>query len=71
MGIYSAANIYGLQFIPICEEHYDFLVDDETMDLKEFQEFQKTLQSEEFNKRLKKMGGYIIRKPGYIVNLES
>ncbi|SET43230.1 molybdopterin biosynthesis protein [[Clostridium] polysaccharolyticum] len=70
MGIYSAARIYGLDFIPICEEHYDFLVDDETLELEEFQEFLKIMKGEELKARLGRMGGYVINNSGCIVNLE-
>ena len=68
MGIYSVANIYGLDFIPICEEHYDFLVDERAMNSKLFLEFLKVIQGEEFRKRLEKIGGYIVENIGDIID---
>lgn len=64
MGIYSVAKIYGLDFIPICEEEYDLLVSEEILETKNFQEFLKVLKSDEFRRRINKMGGYIIENPG-------
>ena len=68
LGIKSVANIYGLDFIPICEEHYDFLVNEKTMDSKLFQEFLTVIQGEELRQRLEKIGGYIVKNIGDIID---
>ena len=60
LGIYSAAKMYGLDFIEICVEEYDFLIDEKAYETDGVQAFLKTLQSEEFKKRLSDMGGYRI-----------
>ena len=70
MGIYSVANLYGLDFIPVCEEHYDFLVDERVMDSELFQEFLKVIQGEEFRKRLEKTGGYTIENIGDVIDFQ-
>ena len=60
LGIYSAAKMYDLDFIEICVEEYDFLIDEKAYETDGVQAFLKTLQSEEFKKRLSDMGGYRI-----------
>lgn len=59
LGIYSAAKMYDLDFIPICNETYEFLVDKNEMNNPMVKAFLDVLYSEEFKKRLEKMGGYI------------
>lgn len=66
MGIYSAAQIYGLDFIPICTEQYDFLIPDYAWDTPMVQKFIEVLKSEAFRTRLEKLGGYKIGKPGEV-----
>ena len=58
LGIYSAAKMYGLDFIPLWNEEYDFLVSESCLDLPAVQAFLETLRSEEFKARLEAMGGY-------------
>ena len=58
MGIYSAAKAYGLDFIPVCEEDYDFIVPESFMRLKGMKHFLEVLESEEFKKALEGLGGY-------------
>ena len=60
LGIYSAAAIYGLDFIPLFHEEYDFLVNEHYADDPMVKAFFDILYSEEFSDRLKKMGGYQI-----------
>ena len=67
LGIYSAAKLYGLDFIPICREDYDFLVLGNCYDQAKFQEYLKCLQSKEFRDRLKQLGGYELDAPGRII----
>lgn len=62
LGIYSAAKTYDLDFIPICNEEYDFLVSDAAWEMPMVQEFFKILFSEEMAKRLNDLGGYSIRQ---------
>ncbi len=64
MGILAAARIYDLDFIPICEEEYDFLIAAESQEHPQFQRFMQVLQSEELARRLEAMGGYKLDRPG-------
>ncbi len=58
MGIYSAAKMYGLDFIPVCNEEYDFLINEKEIDSPEVKAFLEILKSDELKKRLNEMGGY-------------
>jgi len=60
LGIYSAAKMYDLDFLPICDEEYDLLIPDYALELPIIKEFLKILKSKEFKKRLDKLGGYEI-----------
>jgi len=66
MGIYSAANIYGLDFIPICTEQYDLLIPDYAWDSQPVQKLIEILKSDEFKERLERLGGYTLGHPGEI-----
>ena len=59
LGIYSAAKMYGLDFIPICNETYEFLVDKKYLDNPMVKAFLDVLYSEDFQNRLEALGGYV------------
>ena len=59
LGIYSAAKMYHLDFIPICNETYEFLIDQSYIDNPMVKAFLDVLYSEEFKARLAEMGGYV------------
>ncbi len=67
LGIFSAAKIYGLEFIPLWQEQYDLLVLEEAMKLESMQEFRNVLAGKELRHRLEKLGGYIVENPGEII----
>lgn len=58
LGIYSAAKTYDLDFIPICNEEYDLLIDEKAYDSEKIKDFLKVLHSDELKERLKRLGGY-------------
>lgn len=58
MGVYSAAKMYDLDFIPVCNEEYDFLINEDYIDSPEVKAFIKILRSDELKARLDEMGGY-------------
>lgn len=58
LGIYSAAKMYDLDFIELCVEEYDILIDEKAYESEAVQEFLKAFASDEFKKRLTEMGGY-------------
>ena len=59
LGIYSAAKMYDLDFIPICNETYEFLIDKNYLNDPAVKQFLEVLYSEEFKARLSEMGGYV------------
>lgn len=70
LGIYSAAKIYDLDFIPVCEEQYDLLVSQSAFDDPLVQQFLDILPSEAFAERLMKMGGYVFGTPGTVRRID-
>ena len=66
MGIYSAAKLYDLDFLPICTEQYDLLISDEAWALPQTQMLLNILKTEEFHQRLAAMGGYQVDQPGRV-----
>jgi putative molybdopterin biosynthesis protein len=59
LGIYSAAKMYGLDFIPVCNETYEFLIDKKYLNDPMVKQFLDVLYSDEFKARLSEMGGYV------------
>ena len=69
MGIYSAAKLYDLDFIPICIEEYDLLIPDHAWDTPQVQQLLATLKSDTFKEKILTMGGYTVEKPGEVIPL--
>lgn len=66
LGIYSAARIFGLDFIPIYEEQYDLLVLQGALELEIMQRLLEVLRGEELSHRLARLGGYKLVHPGEV-----
>lgn len=66
MGIYSAAQLYGLDFLPVCMEQYDLLIPDYAWETPMVQQLLKTLKSDAFRSRLEALGGYEVKEPGRV-----
>ena len=66
LGIYSAAKLYNLHFIPICDEQYDLLVPDYAWDTFLLNRLLDVLKSDAFRARLEQLGGYTLDKPGSV-----
>jgi len=66
LGIYSAAKLYNLDFIPICEEQYDLLIPDYAWNTTMVQRLIQILKSDGFRQRLEALGGYSLDKPGTV-----
>ena len=67
MGIYSAAKLYDLDFIPICIEEYDLLIPDHAWDTPQVQQLIATMKSEAFKEKILALGGYTVENPGEII----
>lgn len=66
LGIYSAAKLCGLDFIPVCQEQYDLLVLHSALDTPVVRAFLEVLASEAFRQRVEALGGYELHRPGRI-----
>ncbi len=66
LGIYSAAKMYGLDFVPVCEEQYDLLIPDYAWDTPMVQALIEVLQSNAFRNRIEQLGGYRTDHPGHV-----
>ena len=71
LGILSAAKLYDLDFVPVCDEQYDLLIPDHAWDMPMMQNLLDVLKSDEFRQRLDALGGYTIDNPGRVIKVES
>ncbi len=67
MGIESVARVMDLEFIPIAEESYDFIVTEEIYNSDLYKKFEAVITSEEFKERLIQMGGYRLDNIGQLI----
>jgi len=65
LGIRTAAEMYGLGFVPIAEEHYDFLVLRKRLEKESVKAFLEALGSAEFKTQLQR------RAPGLVPSEET
>ena len=71
LGVYSAANMMGLDFIPVCNEEYDLAIPEEYLELDIIKEFIETIKSEEFKEKLDELGGYDYSNTGTIIGADD
>ena len=69
MGIYSAAKLYDLDFLPVCIEEYDLLIPDHAWDSPMVRQLISTLKSPAFREKIENMGGYTLDRPGEIIEI--
>lgn len=69
MGIYSAAKLYDLDFIPICIEEYDLIIPNHAWDSPMVQQLLTILRSDTFREKILSMGGYTVDHPGQVLCL--
>lgn len=70
MGIYSAAQLYDLDFLAICIEEYDLIIPDHAWETPVVQQLIATLKSPAFREKMLAMGGYTVDHPGEIIPLD-
>ncbi len=70
LGIKTAAEMYGLDFVPVAEEHYDFLILRKRLEKETVKKLLDTLRSSEFKSELpKKAPGLVpIDETGMVLN---
>lgn len=69
LGVYSAAVMMGLEFIPVCNEEYDIAIPKEFLDNPMIQEFVRVIKDHEFKEKLDCLGGYDYSEAGNIILL--
>lgn len=69
LGVKSAADSMGLDFIEIGIEEYDFALLSKNIDNKKVQVFIDIIKGDELREKLDKLGGYGYSKVGEIVNI--
>ena len=67
LGIYAAAKIFDLDFIPLGEERYDLLLREESLEDSQVKKLLEIINSAEFKKEVEKLGGYKTTYTGQIV----
>ncbi|WP_456329534.1 molybdopterin biosynthesis protein [Archaeoglobus sp.] len=71
VGIKSVAVNYGLDFIPLRSEEYDFLIRRDRMEKEAVRDFLECLTSEEFASRLQKVDGLkVYERTGEVVEID-
>ena len=71
MGIYSAAQLYDLDFLPVCIEEYDLISPDHAWDSPMVRQLVATLKSPAFREKILAMGGYTLDRPGEIIAIDG
>lgn len=66
LGILPAARAFGLDFIPVAEERYDLLMEEEFYRSPEGQALLATLTDPVFKKEVEALGGYSMRDAGKV-----
>jgi len=69
LGVYSAAKMYDLDFVHICDEQYDLLIPDHAWELPEVQHLLDALKSDDLKERLNMLGGYMLENTGEVMAL--
>lgn len=70
LGVYSAAKAMDLDFVPLANEQYDFLIPAEYLEDERVQQFIGILSSDEFKQRLTDLGGYDVTYTGEVRIIE-
>ena len=67
MGVLSAANAMGLDFMEVAYEEYDFAIPVKYLKLPHVQAFIEILKSSEFREELERLGGYTSDDSGKVI----
>ncbi len=70
LGVYSAAKAMDLDFVPLADEDYDFLLRAESIEMELVKEFIQLLKSDEFRNCVENLGGYGFQNTGEIIWIE-
>jgi putative molybdopterin biosynthesis protein len=71
LGIESAANVVGVDFIPITEERYDLILAEKLLEDDRIKYLIETLRDSELQEKIRELGGYRTDDTGLITRLNS
>jgi putative molybdopterin biosynthesis protein len=63
----AVSKLLGLPFIPITQESFDMILDQSTFFEKGVQAFMEVLNSQEFRKRVERLGSYDFKNSGKVL----
>lgn len=66
MGIFAAAKALDLDFIPLEREQYDLIIPSDMLDQPNIRAVLETIQTRDFRRRVKSLGGYDPSKSGQL-----
>ena len=67
LGIFSAAKVFGLDFIPIAKERYDIIIPKDYYHSLKIQRLLNIIRSDEFKKKALSLGGYDLSQSGKVI----
>jgi putative molybdopterin biosynthesis protein len=67
LATHSAARTFGLDFIPLCSERYDFVMRKRTSDLPSVKAFLDVLQRATLRRKLEALAGYDVSLTGTVI----
>lgn len=67
LGIDAAARAMGLDFVPLCEESYDFITRRAFLNDERIKQFIEILKHVNFQNKMMRIGGYVFDKSGEII----
>ncbi|RXT05679.1 molybdopterin biosynthesis protein [Ammoniphilus sp. CFH 90114] len=67
LGIYSAAQAMGLDFVPVAEERYDLLISRSYYESEEGKKMLELISSSSFKEEVEALGGYSCRDTGKVM----
>lgn len=71
LGVYSAADMMDLDFIPLCHEEYDLAVPEKFVESNMVEELIGVIRSEDFKGELERLGGYEFDNIGEVIRIKE
>lgn len=70
LGIRAAAEVMGVEFLPLAEEKYDLIIKEEDLDDPRINKLIELISENEIKSEIEKLGGYNCQETGKIRNLQ-
>ena len=69
LGIFSAARVFGLDFVPVIKERYDIIIPEEYYSSIKIQKILTIIKSRKFKKKVLSLGGYDLSQSGKVIEV--